>query len=159
MNAAPATALPRMKGTMKTAGRVENGWAVFTNLGSYGTNYDLRALVSLIGLGANLPQDAIYPATVAQLDGTKNYVIHFAAGQMPPAKAFWSLTLYNAKQFFYDNPLNRYTVSERTQFVKNADGSVDVYVQHDSPGSAKEANWLPAPADKFSLILRIYLTR
>ncbi len=157
MNAAPATALPRMKGTMKTAGRVENGWAVFTNLGSYGTNYDLRALVSLIGLGANLPQDAIYPATVAQLDGTKNYVIHFAAGQMPPAKAFWSLTLYNAKQFFYDNPLNRYTVSERTQFVKNADGSVDVYVQHDSPGSAKEANWLPAPADKFSLILRIYL--
>ncbi|HTA40388.1 MAG TPA: DUF1254 domain-containing protein [Candidatus Acidoferrales bacterium] len=157
MNAAPAAALPRMQGMMKSAGRVENGWAVFTTLGDYGTSYDLRAFVALIGLGANLAKDAIYPATVAPLDGAKKYTIHFGAGQMPPAKAFWSITLYNAKQFFYDNSLNRYTVSERTPFVKNADGSVDVYVQHDSPGAAKEANWLPAPADKFSLIMRIYL--
>jgi hypothetical protein len=156
MNAAPATALPIMKAQMKTAGKIQNGWAVFTNLGSYGTNYGLRALVALIGLGANLPEDAIYPATVAQLDGTKNYVIHFNKGQMPPARAFWSLTLYNKDQFFYGNSLNRYNVSGRSQFVTNPDGSVDVYVQHDSPGAAKEANWLPAPADKFALIMRIY---
>jgi hypothetical protein len=156
MNAAPAAALPRIKANMKSAGKIENGWAVFTNLGSYGTNYGLRALVALIGLGANLPEDAIYPATVTQLDGTKNYVIHFDKGEMPPARAFWSLTLYNESQFFYDNPLNRYNVSGRSQFVTNPDGSVDVYVQHDSPGAAKEANWLPAPADKFSLIMRLY---
>jgi hypothetical protein len=153
MNAAPAAALPMMKTQMKT-GKIQNGWAVFTNLGSYGTNYSLRAFVALIGLGANLPQDAIYPATTGQLPGSKSYVIHFTT--MPPAKAFWSLTLYNNKQYFYDNPLNRYNVSQRSPFVKNADGSVDVYVSNKSPGAAKEANWLPAPADEFNMIMRIY---
>jgi hypothetical protein len=159
MNAAPAAALPRMKAMFTSAGKVQNGWAIFTNLGSYGTNYDLRAFISLIGLGANLPADAIYPATVKPFDGSKNYVIHFASGQMPPAEAFWSLTLYDKRQLFYDNPLNRYVVSQRSSFVKNADGSVDVYVQHASPGAEKEANWLPAPADTFSLIMRIYRPR
>src|SRR5262249_22307954 len=105
MDAAPVAALPQMKAQMKSAGKIVNGWAVFTNLGSYGTNYPLRALIALIGLGANLPQDAIYPATVSQLAGTKNYVIHFNKGSMPPANAFWSLTLYNSKQYFYDNSL------------------------------------------------------
>jgi hypothetical protein len=159
MNAAPAVALPRMKAMFTSAGKVQNGWAIFTNLGSYGTNYDLRAFISLIGLGANLPADAIYPATVKPFDGSKNYVIHFASGQMPPADAFWSLTLYDKRQLFYDNPLNRYVVSQRSQFVKNADGSIDVYVQHASRGAGKEANWLPAPADTFSLIMRIYRPR
>ena len=154
MNAAPAASLPIMKSQMQSAGKIVNGWAVFTNLGSYGTNYNLRAFIALIGLGANLPQDAIYPATVAQLDGTKSYVVHFTT--MPPARAFWSMTLYNNKQYFYDNPLNRYTVSQRSPFVKNADGSVDVYVSNKSPGAAKEANWLPAPAAQFNMIMRIY---
>lgn len=156
MNAAPATALPQMKAQMKSGGKIVNGWAVFTNLGSYGTNYKLRAFVALIGLGANLPQDAIYPATVTQFDGSKNYVMHFAKGQMPPANAFWSITLYNNKQYFYDNPLNRYTLSQRSKFVENGDGSVDIYVQHNSPGKDKETNWLPAPADQFNMIMRIY---
>src|SRR5262249_21895947 len=88
-------------------------------------------------------------------DGSKSYVIHFTT--MPPAKAFWSLTLYNNKQYFYDNALNRYNVSQRSEFVKNADGSVDVYVSNKSPGKDKEANWLPAPADQFNMIMRIYL--
>ncbi len=114
-------------------------------------------MVALIGLGANLPQDAIYPAYVKPLDGGKNsYVIHFAKDQTPPVNAFWSVTLYNKLQYFYDNPLNRYTVSERTPFVKNSDGSIDVYVQHNAPGGEKDANWLPAPAEKFQLIMRLY---
>ena len=70
--------------------------------------------------------------------------------------AFWSITLYNTKQFFYDNPLNRYTVSSRTPFEKNSDGSIDLYVQHKPPGGARDANWLPAPAEQFNLIMRLY---
>jgi hypothetical protein len=157
MNAAPKTALSRMQAYFPDAGTVTNGWMVSTKLGSYGTNYTLRAFVALIGLGANLPEDAVYPATVKPLDGTNNYVMHFAKSMTPPAQAFWSITLYNKDQFFYGNPLNRYNVSSRTPFVANADGSTDVYIQHASPGQAKEANWLPSPADKFSLIMRLYL--
>ena len=118
-----------MKAYLPKAGKLVNGWSVITDLGSYGTNYILRAMVALIGLGANLPQDAIYPAYAKPLDGSKNsYVIHFAKDQTPPVNAFWSITLYNKLQYFYDNPLNRYTVSERTPFVKNPDGSIDVYI-------------------------------
>ncbi len=76
---------------------------------------------------------------------------------MPPADAFWALTIYDEAYFFVDNPLNRYNVSSRSKFVKNADGSLDVYIQKDSPGKAKEANWLPAPAGKFVLMLRLYM--
>ncbi len=75
----------------------------------------------------------------------------------PPADAFWSLTMYDEAYFFVDNPLNRYNVSSRSKFVKNADGSLDVYIQKDSPGKTKEANWLPAPAGKFVLMLRLYM--
>jgi hypothetical protein len=100
-------------------------------------------------LGANRPQDAIYPTSEAgadgkPYDGANKYIVHFDKGQMPPAEAFWSLTMYNAGYFFVDNPLNRYTLSSRNKFVPNADGSVDLYLQADSPGKAKEANWLPA---------------
>ena len=158
MNAAPATVLPRLKASITKLGRNVNGWSISTTLGDYGTNYNERALVALIGLGANIAKDAVYPST-QQLDGSKNYVIHFAKGQMPPVRGFWSVTLYNKNQFFYDNSLNRYNVSSRTKFTTNPDGSIDVYVQHASPGASKEANWLPAPADTFSLIMRLYWPR
>ena len=157
LNGASKPALEGMKAYLPKAGKLVNGWSVITDLGSYGTNYILRAMVALIGLGANLPQDAIYPAYAKPLDGSTNsYVIHFAKDQTPPVNAFWSITLYNKLQYFYDNPLNRYTVSERTPFVKNPDGSIDVYVQHNAPGGEKDANWLPAPAEKFNLIMRLY---
>jgi hypothetical protein len=158
MNAAPATVLPQLQASITKLGTPVNGWSYSTKLGEYGTEYKLRALVALFGLGANLAKDAVYPST-PKLDGSKNYIIHFAKGQTPPARAFWSVTLYNKDQFFYGNPLNRYNVSSRSKFIPNADGSVDVYVQHASPGASKEANWLPAPADTFSMIMRIYWPR
>ena len=108
------------------------------------------ALVTAIGLGANRPQDAVYPTseTTAQgqrYTGASKYVMHFPKGQLPPVDGFWSLTMYNAEYFFCANPLNRYTLSARDNLKTNADGSVDLYLQHESPGPAMESNWLPAP--------------
>jgi hypothetical protein len=140
---------------------LENGWFFTTKTGIYGTNYKMRALVTAIGLGANRPQDAVYPTSegpgiVEKYDGAKTYVMHFNKGEMPPVDGFWSLTMYDANYFFVPNPINRYTVSQRNKFQVNKDGSVDLYVQNKSPGKAKEQNWLPAPKDKFILMLRLY---
>ncbi len=143
-------------------GESSNGWTFPLKTGTYGTDYLSRAAVAMIGLGANLPADAVYPMSKQDADGhaysgENAYVMHFDEGQLPPADAFWSLTMYNEKSFFVDNPLNRYTVSSRTEFVPNTDGSIDVYIQRDSPGEDKAVNWLPAPAGRFSLMLRLYL--
>ncbi|MBV8162766.1 MAG: DUF1254 domain-containing protein [Candidatus Eremiobacteraeota bacterium] len=157
MEAAPKAAYPQMKAYLPKAGKLISGWSVIIGLGEYGTNYLLRGMVALIGLGANLSKDAVYPALAAPLDGSKNnYVMRFPKGMSPPVNAFWSITLYNTRQFFYDNPLNKYTVSARNKVKYNADGSFDVYIQHKSPGAALQENWLPAPADKFTMIMRLY---
>lgn len=163
---ASTTALPRIVAWQKAgvaAGdwRLDNGWAITTKTGPYGTDYIQRALIAMIGLYANLSQDSIYPVSngpeVGQsYSGAASYVIHFAKGQMPPVNGFWSLTMYDGQYFFVDNPLNRYNVSSRNTFKTNPDGSVDVYIQHASPGTDKESNWLPAPADRFILIMRMY---
>ncbi len=138
-----------------------NGWAFTTKTGQYGTDYLMRALVTAIGLGANRPQDAVYPtsekdADDAAYDGAHNYVVHFDKGQTPPVEGFWSITMYDANFFFIENPINRYSISPRQNLKYNSDGSVDLYVQKNSPGADKEANWLPAPAGKFNLMLRMY---
>jgi hypothetical protein len=146
----------------KKAGKPTNGWMFTTNAGTYGTDYLQRALITAIGLGANRPQDAVYPTGRTDADGnefdaaSKKYVMHFDKGQMPPAKAFWSLTMYDASYFFVPNAMNRYTLSSRDKFVANADGSVDLYLQAQSPGKAKEPNWLPAPKTKFVPMMRLY---
>ncbi len=144
-----------------TAGTLVNGWIFTTKTGVYGTDYLQRALVTAIGLGANRPQDAVYPTSEKDADGNpydgaNKYVMHFDKGQMPPADGFWSLTMYNAEYFFVANKLNRYTLSSRDKFKLNKDGSVDLYIQKDSPGKDKEANWLPAPDGKFILMMRLY---
>lgn len=138
-----------------------NGWDFITGTGNYGTNYLARAFITYVGLGANLPQDAIYPSTHvdstgAPLNGKNKYVIHFNKGELPPAKGFWSLTMYNDQYYFVSNPINKYSVSERNNLKKNEDGSVDLYIQHDSPGQDKESNWLPAPQGNFVLMMRLY---
>ena len=89
-------------------------------------------------------------------DGANKYVMHFPKGQLPPAKGFWSLTMYDENYFFVANPINRYSISARQNLKSNPDGSVDLYIQNDSPGADKESNWLPAPAGKFVLMLRLY---
>lgn len=157
----PEVAFGKIMAHFKTAGEHINGWLFTTKTGLYGTDYLQRALVTAIGLGANRPQDAVYPTSEANAEGKEysganTYVMHFPKGQLPPVKGFWSLTMYNADYFFVANPLNRYTVSSRSDFKLNADGSLDIYVQHASPGPDKESNWLPAPAEQFILMLRLY---
>jgi hypothetical protein len=117
--------------------------------------------VTAIGLGANRPQDAVYPTSegpdlLKKYSGARKYVMHFNKGEMPPVNGFWSLTMYDANYFFVPNTLNRYTVSQRNKLQTNADGSVDLYIQHDSPGQEKESNWLPAPSEAFVLMMRLY---
>jgi hypothetical protein len=138
-----------------------NGWAFDTETGLYGTNYLNRALVTAIGLGANRMQDAVYPTSLkdpsgSDYSGAEKYVMHFPKGQLPPTAGFWSLTMYDANYFFVANPINRYSISARQSLKANPDGSIDLLIQKDSPGADKEANWLPAPAGKFILMLRMY---
>jgi hypothetical protein len=157
----PETAQKAIMGHFKQAGTDEGGWLFTTKTGLYGTDYIQRALITAIGLGANRPQDAVYPTSEVDGDGkpysgANKYVLHFAKGQTPPVNGFWSLTMYNGEYFFVDNPLNKYTVSPRNALKYNDDGSLDIYLQHESPGKDKEANWLPAPKEKFILMMRLY---
>jgi hypothetical protein len=160
----PKAAFARIMAAFKSAGTLENGWVFTTRAGVYGTEYLNRALITAIGLGANRPQDTVYPTSEVDAagrpyDGSKQYVMHFDQGRMPPADAFWSLTMYDDKYFFTANPLNRCTLSSRSQLKTNPDGSVDLYLQNANPGPDKEANWLPAPPGRFILMLRLYWPR
>lgn len=141
--------------------KLENGWLFTTKTGNYGANYLQRALITAIGLGANRPQDAVYPTSegpsaISSYTGEKNYVMHFNKGELPPVNGFWSLTMYDKDYFFVPNPLNRYSISARQNLKANADGSVDLYIQNKNPGPDQESNWLPAPKDKFILMMRLY---
>lgn len=138
-----------------------DGWNFTTKTGLYGTDYLMRALITAIGLGANRPQDAVYPTSLKDAsddayEGASKYVIHFDKGHVPPAEGFWSITMYDAGYFFVANPINRYSISPRQNLRSNPDGSIDLYIQKDTPGADKESNWLPAPAGKFILMLRMY---
>lgn len=157
----PETAQKKIMGHFKNAGSDINGWIFTTKAGVYGTDYLQRALITAIGLGANRPQDAVYPTSEVDADGkpysgANKYVVHFPKGQTPPVDSFWSITMYNGDYFFVDNPLNKYTVSPRNNLKYNADESLDLYIQNESPGKDKEANWLPAPKGKFILMMRLY---
>ncbi len=159
---APEDAQKLMAWKVPTIARVANYWSMNTDtMGVYGNYYLKRAIVTQMGLGANLPEDAIYPLNLGDsegkpLDGANNYVIHFDKNQIPPAEAFWSVTLYDPEGFQIANPLNRFAVSSWMPFKYNADGSLDLYFQNGSPGAAKEANWLPAPKGPFNLTMRLY---
>ncbi len=159
---APEGAQKLMAWKVPTIARVANYWSMNTDtMGVYGNYYLKRAIVTQMGLGANLPEDAIYPLNLGDsegkpLDGANNYVIHFDKNQIPPAEAFWSVTLYDPEGFQIANPLNRFAVSSWMPFKYNSDGSLDLYFQNGSPGAGKEANWLPAPKGPFNLTMRLY---
>lgn len=140
-----------------------NGWLYFTKgVGNWAGEYDLRGMANLLGPGWNRPVDAVYPISMKDAngdayDGAKyNYVLHFEKGALPPVEGFWSLTMYDKDLFFVPNPIDRYTLSQRDHFVSNKDGSIDMYIQTDSPGQDRESNWLPAPRGEFKLVLRVY---
>jgi hypothetical protein len=162
LESAPEDALKLMAWKVPTMARIANGWSMNTDtMGVYGNYYLKRAIVTQFGLGANLPEDAIYPLNLTDdtgkpLDGASNYTIHFDKGQIPPAEAFWSITLYDPEGFQVANTLNRFAVSSWMPFKTNADGSLDLYFQNESPGGDKEANWLPAPKGPYNLTMRLY---
>lgn len=154
-------ALAKIQEKAEQKQQLVNGWDFQLQTGQYGTDYLQRAFVTAIGLGANLPQDAIYPFTHVDsqsnpLDGNNSYKIHFDKDKLPPVKGFWSLTMYDKDFFFVDNPLNRYTLSLRNPLKFNPDGSLDLLIQNANPGKEKEANWLPAPKGPFILMFRFY---
>jgi len=162
---APKAAQGLMKWKVKTLADIANGWSMNTDtMGVYGNYYLKRAIVAQLGLGANLPEDAIYPLNLGDSDGRplhgdSDYVLHFEADELPPVDAFWSVTLYDPEGFQVANPINRFAVSSWMPFARNADGSLDLYFQNESPGKEREANWLPAPKGPFNLTMRLYAPR
>ncbi|HEY9603412.1 MAG TPA: DUF1254 domain-containing protein [Allocoleopsis sp.] len=145
-------------------GTMVNGWRVDYKIGTYGKDYLLRAAVAKMGLGANIPEESVYflayvDGTGRPLSGANRYVLSFKPDRLPPVDAFWSLTIYGSDGFLVPNPIKRYAIGDRTKGLQyKADGSLDIYIQHDVP-VGKESNWLPAPADGFSLNLRAYQPR
>ncbi|UVE16109.1 DUF1254 domain-containing protein [Pseudomonas sp. LS44] len=148
----------------KEAGIGGKGWVYTTRSGTYGADYLYRAAIAQCCVGENLPQDAIYPSLASDsegrpLDGNNQYVLHFEKGKLPPVDAFWSVTAYDIEGYFIPNPLERLALGDRDKLVSNADGSLDLYIQADSPGQDKEANWLPVAMAPFTLLLRLYSPR
>jgi hypothetical protein len=146
--------------------KTTNGWLYFTSgVGNFGTDYLVRGMANLLGPGWNRPQDAVHPLSQKDAggdayDGAKyKYVIHFEKGQLPPADAFWSITMYDEDFFFVPNKINRYDLARRDRLAVAPDGSVEMYLQAEPPGGNRDANWLPAPKGKFVLVMRIYAPR
>jgi hypothetical protein len=160
LQTASAAGQKAIKAEWPRVGRTANGWVMNTDSGVYGANYIKRAAVAMFEIGMNLPEDSIYPDTAATpLDGRNNYVIHFAKGALPPVDEFWSVTVYDLQGFTVPNPTDRYTLGDRSNLKPNADGSVDIYLQNESPGTDRNANWLPVPSQPFSLHARLYSPR
>ena len=165
LDTVPKAAQDLMTQAIPQLAKVSNGWSMNTDtMGVYGNFYLKRAIVARVGLGANQPEDAIYPlleadADGAPLGGSSDYLCHFAAGKLPPADAFWSITMYDEHGFQAANPINRFAIGDRDRLAYNSDGSLDIYIQHTSPGADKEANWLPAPAGPLGITMRLYAPR
>lgn len=165
INAAAKDALADLEQSGKSGAGVGthvNGWFYQTStVGTYGTAYKLRAMGALIGLGVNLPEDAVYPASFVDGDGkpysgANRYVLHFDKGKLPSADAFWSVTLYDKDGFQVTNAFNRFAIGDRDTLKFNTDGSLDLYIQNASPGGDRASNWLPSPKDEFNLAMRLY---
>ncbi len=160
MEAASRIAAPPVANVARAG---KNGWSGLGGaaIGRYGTNYAARAGVARVGLGALPPEDAVYMTCQQDgagipFDGSHRYTLHFAKDQIPPVRAFWSLTMYSDDGYFVPNPIHRFAIGDRDPLRFNPDGSLDLYIQHDAPGGDRDRNWLPAPEGKFNLALRLY---
>jgi hypothetical protein len=156
-------AFKKIKARISKAGVPSAGWRTnLTAIGTYGADYLSRAFVAYVGLGSNTIEDAVYPTAIADAEGKpfssdSRYILHFNKDQVPPVRAFWSLTMYNEKQLLAANPIDRFAIGDRDKLAFNADGSLDLYIQRESPGRDKEPNWLPAPASgSFTMNMRLY---
>ena len=163
---AAGDALKLMKEKAPTIAPVVNGWQISTDtIGVYGNSYLKRAIIAMVGLGANPPEDAVYPMSVSDgagkpLDAADKYVLRFKKNEIPPVEAFWSLTLYDKDGFPVPNQLKRQALGDRDKMKFGPDGSLEIYLQTNSPGKDKETNWLPTPkAGRFGVVLRLYAPR
>jgi hypothetical protein len=143
---------------------VVNGWRYPSpHEGRAGDDFLLRAVwQSLAGVVANDPEESVYLLCQADgdgedLTGANSYEVHFAAGQEPPVDAFWSLTMYSTNYNLVPNPIDRFSLGDRSKGLKrDSDGELSIYIQHETPGEDNESNWLPAPESQFFVILRMY---
>ncbi len=162
LDGAVRAAIAALRDRAKQMGQSVNGWRIPNgDIGAFGTDYGARAFIALIALGANLPADSLYPTTFVDGDGkpligANRYILHFDAGLTPPVNAFWSVTMYNPDSFFEENPIHRSAISSWMPLKRNSDGSLDIYIQHGSPGADTESNWLPAPEGGFNITMRMY---
>jgi hypothetical protein len=162
INDGAQAASSRIEHLISAAAATKPGWAGFNKtIGRYGSNYLARAAIARFGIGANPPEDAIYmncsgDSAGELLNGAQRYRVHFDKGSLPPVRAFWSLTAYDEGGYFIANPLNRYAIGNRDALKFNPDGSLDIYVQAQTPGADLESNWLPSGDGSFNLTIRLY---
>lgn len=145
----------------KAAGEGGKGWVYSTTGGAFGVEYLYRAAIAQCCLGYNLPPDAVYPSVSIDSDGrplsgNNRYILHFKEGQFPPVDGFWSVTAYDKDGYFIPNALNHFALGDHDKLATNADGTLDLLIQSDSPGTDKESNWLPVAKAPFNLMLRFY---
>ncbi|WP_104092454.1 DUF1254 domain-containing protein [Arthrobacter sp. GMC3] len=162
LEAGAKAALAHQLAIFPTVAKIVNGWSMNTDtMGVYGNFYLKRAIVAMIGLGANPPEDAVYPVAVTDADGNPlvgetDYVLHFDADQLPPVSAFWSVTMYDNDSFQVANEIDRFALGDRDDLTYNDDGSLDLYFQKSNPGPDRLANWLPSASGPLRVIMRLY---
>ena len=155
------TANIMMNAVFKATSTTVNGWSTTLKCSQPGNGILLRAAYAKILPAVNVVEEAAYWTTTIDstgraLNGRHTYVLHFPAGQLPPNDAFWSLTITDVAGYMVHNPIDRYSLGDRSGLVPNADGSIDIPIQSAAP-AGHESNWLPAPVGKFKLMLRAYL--
>ena len=165
IDAAPRAAQAALTAQLATMATVKNGWQMNVNaIGVYGNFYAKRAIVAMVGLGANPPEDAVYPLLMSDgdgehVDGSRDYVLHFEHDSLPPVDAFWSVTMYDEHGFQVANEIDRFAIGDRDALRYNDDGSLDLFIQHANPGPEKTSNWLPAPQGPLGITMRLYAPR
>jgi hypothetical protein len=162
LNDGAHAAAARLEKFVATGAAIKPGWSSFQGIvGRYGTNYMARAVTARVAVGANPPEDAVYIGSSADssgeaFNGSMRYRMHFESSNLPPVLAFWSVTAYDKDGYFIANPVNRYAIGDRDRLRFNPDGSLDLYIQNESPGPDHESNWLPSGDGPFNLMLRLY---
>lgn len=162
LNRGVRAAMARVEGFVASGAATTPGWTSFQGtIGRYGTNYVARAVTARVAVGANPAEDAVYISSSADgerqaLSGSLRYRMHFEASNLPPVLAFWSVTAYDQGGYFIGNPISRYAIGDRDPLKFNPDGSLDLYIQSQSPGPDRESNWLPSGDGPFNLTFRLY---
>jgi len=162
LNAGVQAAIDHLETFVSTGAARKPGWTSFQGaVGRYGTNYIARAVTARVAVGANPAEDAVYmsnstDADGRQLNGSMHYRMHFAASELPPVLAFWSVTGYDKDGYFIANPINRYAIGDRDKLKFNPDGSLDLFIQAQDPGPDRQSNWLPSGDGPFNLTMRLY---